>query len=384
MKAARIHGKPWLVAGGSGVLLLALGLWCARSPAIPVEAAAARRAPLRVEVNTNGTIEPLPEAELRVHARLEGRVLEIPEPGTRVEAGDVILKIDEAPVAAALASAESERLQAEESLSAARRTFELVKRRAATNAELYEKGALTPQRHAESQAELAEAAERLANLEREVPLRIASLDLRIKELGEQLVGASVTAPFSGTVYRTELKKGQIARVGEPVLWLADLSRLRVRANVDQVDLGRVAPGQRMHITSNAWPHRSWTAIVSELVPHVVVKQNRSVSEGLALVDPPTDGLVPGMTVDVDIVVDEVDEALQVPAAAVFSEDGAPFVYVVAGGRAHRTPVELGRSSVQAVEIVGGLDADDTVVLTSPNGMRDGSRVDVELRDVAAR
>jgi HlyD family secretion protein len=384
MAAPRITSRPWLVAGGSGALLLALGLWCSRAPAVPVEAALATRAPLRVEVNTNGTVEPLPEAELRVHARLEGRILHIPVPGTRVAEGDVILEIDRGPVAAQHAAAESERLAAQESLLAARRTLDLVKRRAATDDELFAQAALTAQRHAESQARLKEARAHLANLEREVPLRVASLELRIAELQQQLEATTVNAPFAGTVYRADFKNGERVRAGDPILWLAELSRLRVRANIDQVDLGRVRVGQRMRITSNAYPSRSWSAVVSELVPHVVVKENRSVSEGLALVEPPSEGLVPGMTVDVDIVVDDVADALQVPAAAVHTAEGRTYVYVVAGNRAQRTPVELGRASVTSVEIVSGLAPDTPVVLTASNGLRDGSRVEARLQDVAAR
>jgi HlyD family secretion protein len=384
MNAAAIRSRPWLAAGGAGALLLALVLWCSRTPEVPVDAAVARRAALRVEVSTNGTVEPVPDAELRVHARMEGRIERIPEPGTKIEAGDVLLELDGGPVAAELAAAESERLQAEEALATARRSHELVRRRAATDAELFQKGALTPQLHAESRARLAEARERLTNLEREVPLRVASLDLRVEELRAQLAGAEITAPFGGTVYRTAFKPGELVRVGDPVLWLADLSRLRVRANIDQVDLGRVRTGQRVRVTSNAWPDRDWVALVSELVPHVVVKDNRSVSEGLAEVQPPTDGLVPGMTVDVDIVVAEAEDVLQVPVAAVRREGGNHYVYRVAGGRAERAAVEIGRASVTAVEILSGIAADDVVIVSASNGLRDGSPVDPQFRDVAAR
>ena len=106
MKAYPITSKPSLIALAAGGALLLLALWCARHPAVSVEAAAARRAQLTVEVNTNGKIEPVPEAEVRVHARLEGRIIAIPEPGTRVETGDVMLQIDDRPVASKLAEAE--------------------------------------------------------------------------------------------------------------------------------------------------------------------------------------------------------------------------------------------------------------------------------------
>jgi HlyD family secretion protein len=211
-----------------------------------------------------------------------------------------------------------------------------------------------------------------------------ALDLRIEELSAQKQAALVRAPFPGTVYRRDFKPGERVQEGTPILWLADLTRLRVRANVDQVDLGRVRVGQKVRVTSNAWPDRSWAALMHELVPHVVVKENRSVSEGLALVEPPTEGLVPGMTVDVDIVVEDVASALQVPATAVRREEGRAFVYRVAGGRAERTPVVLGRASVDSVEVVEGLAVDDQVIVRSSNGLHHGSRVEARFSDVAAR
>ena len=73
------------------------------------------------------------------------------------------------------------------------------------------------------------------------------------------------------------RKGQAVQVGDPILWIADLERLRVRTNIDQVDLGRVEEGQRVLITSNAFPDRSWSGLVSEVIPHVVVRESRSIS-----------------------------------------------------------------------------------------------------------
>ena len=259
-----------------------------------------------------------------------------------------------------------------------------MRRRAATDRGLYDQGALTRQKWDETRAALDEARAKLENLKREVPLRVDSLDLRIAELAAQTEAGRVLAPFAGSVYRTAFKTGELVSVGDPILWLADLSRLRIRANVDQVDLGRVRVGQQVRVSSNAWPERLWTARISELVPHVVVKENRSVSEGLALVDPPTEGLVPGMTVDVDIVVEDVPDALQVPATAIHNDAGQSFVYRVTGGRAERTPVVLGRASVDAVEVVSGLDPEDRVIVRSSNGLHDGSRVEARFEDVAAR
>jgi membrane fusion protein (multidrug efflux system) len=74
----------------------------------------------------------------------------------------------------------------------------------------------------------------------------------------------------------------------------------------------------------------------------------------------------------------------VPVAAVRREGGNHYVYRVAGGRAERAAVEIGRASVTAVEILSGIAADDVVIVSASNGLRDGSPVDPQFRDVAAR
>jgi HlyD family secretion protein len=366
------------------MLVLAAGLgfvpvWCTRSPRPEVRAVEVRRAPLRVQVATNGTVEPVDDIEIR--ARLDGRIVEIPdEAGKRVQAGDEIVRFDAGPVNAELAAAQSERLGALESLRAMRASTAQTRARAATDATLFEQGALTKQAYEVSRTALTEAEAQLAYQEHEVPLRVASLDLRIKELTAQRDATVIRAPFAGTIYKTKAKKGEMVRAGDPLLWLADLDHLRVRANVDQVDLGRVQPNQRVAVTANAFPGRSWLGVITELVPHVVVKESRSVAEGLARLDPPTDGLVPGMTVDVDIIVAEAPNALQVPAEAVFYHGGNPVVYRVDDNRVRATPVRLGLSNITATEIAHGLDESAVVVVGPATGLEDGMRVDVQRTD----
>jgi len=364
---------------GIGIALaIALLWWLTCRPAVRVTATQAREGPLTARVITNGKVEPIEDVEVR--ARLDGRIVEIPEPGTRVAAEEVALRIDAGPVSAELAKARSERLAAKESLREARAVLARTRVRAAADSKLFEEGAITEENHAESAATLRDARARVAYLEEEVPLRVASLELRIQELEAQQASAEVRAPFDGTVYRTARRKGEAVKVGDPILWIADLGRLRVRANIDQVDLGRVEAGQRVRITSNAFPDRSWSGLVSEVIPHVVMRESRSISEGLARVEPPTEGLVPGMNVDVEIVVAESARALQVPAEAVLTEDGTSYVFRIQRGRARRTPVTLGLETVTAVEIVKGLEPGDRVVVAPLRELADGDRVEVQMRD----
>lgn len=359
-------------------LALAFGslpIWCSRSARPEVQVAPVSRGALRVQVATNGVVEPV--ANIDIRARAEGRVVAVPDdPGQRVAAGDVLVELDKVPVAGELATAESERLAAREALRSARAAAELARQRAGTDAELHREGALTREANDASQAALRDAEAHLDFLERDVPLRVASLDLRIAELRAKLDATVVRAPFAGTIYKVQAKRNQTVREGDALLSLADLDHLRVRANVDQVDLGRVRPGQRIAVSANAFPTHSWSGTIAEILPHVVVKENRSVAEALARLDPPTDGLVPGMTVDVDVIVAETDAALQVPSEAVAYRDGQPYVFRMDKNRVRATPVRLGLSSVSTTEIAEGLDDGAVVVVAPLSELRDGMRVDI--------
>jgi HlyD family secretion protein len=361
----------WLVVGGILVAGLLLAWWT-REPAPFVHTAQVRRAPLRVLVATNGKVEPVEEEEVR--ARFEGRIVKIPDPGKRVTAGEVVLVLDASTVTSDLAAARSERLAALESLRKARDELEVAGRQFGTDEQLFKEGALTRELYENSKAAQEAAAASLKALEDEVPLRVASLDLKIEELGAQALAAVYRAPFAGTVYRTEAKEDEVVTEGAPILWLSNLDSLRVRANIDQVDLGRVAVGQGVNISSNAFPGRAWTGRITEIVPHVVVKESRSISEGLAKLSPPTDGLVPGMTVDVEIIVAEADDALQVPSEAVFTRDSEPFVYRLDGSRARVVPVALGLAGAREIEVTDGLAEGDVVVAGAAPGLANGVRV----------
>jgi HlyD family secretion protein len=352
--------------------LIAVPFVCGRAEPPAVQTVAVKRQPLRVVVSTNGKVEPVDDIEVR--ARLDGRVVDIPDPGKRVAAGEPMVQFDAGPVAGEVAAAESERLSALESLRVARATAAERRQRFATDATLYREGALTRDAYEQSERAAKEAEAQVSYLEREVPLRVAGLEKRIAERRAQQDATVTRAPFAGTIYKTQAKKGALVALGEPVLWLADLDHLRVRANVDQVDLGRVQPGQRVVISANAFPGRRWSGAISELVPNVVVKESRSVAEGLARLDPPTDGLVPGMTVDVEIVVAEAPDVLTLPSEAVINEGDHSYVFLLNGRRLRKTPVTTGLSSVSEVAITSGLEDGAVVVAGPPAGLSDGMKV----------
>lgn len=364
--------KRILITAALVTAALAVPLWLARDPIVAVRVATATRGPLAMKVATNGTVEPIDDVEVR--ARLDGRVLEIHEAGDRVAAGDVVVHIDPAPTAAALQASRSQQLEAEEALRAARDHLARTERTYALDIRLNRENALARERLVESESTLNEARARVAFLEQEVPLRVESLGLKIADLESQLAATAVAAPIAGTVYHATAETGEVVQRGQLLVALADLARLQVRTNVDQVDLGKVRVGNPIEVFANAYPDRIWGGRITEIVPRVEMRQNRAVAEAVAEVVAPVDGLVPGMNVDVEIVVRTAENVLQVPSEAIFAAGEGPFVYRVEAGRIVARPVTLGLSSFDAVEITRGIEAGDVVVLGPAAALRDGMRV----------
>ena len=106
---------------------------------------------------------------------------------------------------------------------------------------------------------------------------------------------------------------------------------------------------------------------------------RGGAGGLAEVAPPTGGLVPGMTVDVEILIDASPRALQVPIEAVFSDPVGSHVYRLDDGRVRETRVRLGRATVSSVEVLEGLADGDWVVLGPLSNLSDGDAVKAQKR-----
>jgi len=362
-----------LIVAAALVALLAVPLWLAHDSAIRVRVAEVTRGSLVIRVATNGSIEPIDDHEVR--ARLDGRVIEIRKAGDVVAAGDVLLRLDRAPVEAQLKSARSQQLEAQEALRSARDTLVRIERTFGTDKKLHGERALANESFVESQAARDEARARVVHLESEVPLRVESLELEIRELEDQLAGTEVLAPEAGSVYRVAAEVGEVVRKGQLLLAAANLGRLQLRANIDQVDLGRVRVGNPVEIFANAFPDAVWRGTITEILPRVEMRQNRAVSEAVAAVDPPVEGLVPGMNVDVEVIVRTAPDVLQVPSEAIFAAGEGPFIYRLNGDRVEMQPVESGLSSFTAVEIVRGAAAGEEVVLGPVAAVRDGSRVD---------
>lgn len=365
-----------------------------QSQRIEVETTPAKRGDLVITVTPTetGTVDTdataLVKAEIAAQIKdvtvAEGDVVKAGDPLMRLDADDVQAKVTLAranleAASARLASARialpMEKARTAAAVAQARARFEDAKQKYDKRKQLYERR-LIPLGEMESSAADLDAAraalqQAQANLEQvpvqERQVKVAQADveqqaaqLRVAQLN--LDRAIIRAPVGGTVMELPVKAGELVQPGTPVARITRMEGLYIKALVDEVDLSRLVLGQPAEITFDTLPDRKFAATLFEISPGVSVEKlkSRNVTVKLKLAAPPA-FLRPGMSADVEVIVDRVKNALYVPAQTVMSRDKEQFVYVLEEGRIAKRVIEAGRSNWDYIEIRKGLREGEQVI-----------------------
>ncbi len=198
-----------------------------------------------------------------------------------------------------------------------------------------------------------------AILENEV--RMAELSLQ--QAQSDLDKALLRAPFDGTVVEMKAREGEYVGGFTPLVRLADMNRLQVRARIDEIDVGQVAPGQAVTITLDAFPGRPLLGTVQEIAPGVTDEGGRLVYLAtIPFAEPPTLTLRLGMAASLEIVTVEKENVLLLPREAVERVGAGFYVTVLRETGPERVRVVLGVSDAAHYEVLSGLREGERVLL----------------------
>jgi HlyD family secretion protein len=396
----------WMVSAAVFVVVLLAATYAGRERAPEVRFATATLERLEAFIASNGKVEPIVPHVLR--AQLNSFVQRVHgTEGKAVRAGDVLLQLDDAEAAAEVARLRRELVAAQELLRTGRRggspveaaQLETDLRQADADVARLRREHASLQRLARQQAatslevEQAKLAldraldlQRFLQQKKEESSRQAALDiergtlevnrvsaaLRLAE--ERLRSTRLTAPVSGTLYALPVREGQFVKVGDLLAEVADLGRVRVRAFVDEPEMGALAEGQDVDITWDAQPGRIWKGKTEILPKAVVARGSRSVGEVLCSVQNEKLELLPNTNVNVVIRVRERGNALVVPRGSVRSDGAQRFVFVLDGEAVHRRDVRVGIAGATKYEILEGLKEGERVAQVGDVELRDGLAV----------
>ena len=193
-----------------------------------------------------------------------------------------------------------------------------------------------------------------------------------------LLHSNIRAPFDGTVYSLPVKQGAFVQAGDLLLQEADLSKVLVRAFIDEPDVGRLVPGQKTEITWDAIPGRVWNAPVYSVPSTVRLRGARNVGEATCKVDNQDLRLLPNVNVSVTIITAEHNNVLTVQRDAIRLDDSRPYVYEVVDDKLKRQDIEIALQNLTRVEIASGLKDKAVIALSAQDTkpLYDGATVKV--------
>jgi HlyD family secretion protein len=203
-------------------------------------------------------------------------------------------------------------------------------------------------------------------------------------LEEKVRQGRITAPVDGTLYSLPAKTGLFVNTGELLAEMADLHKVRVRAFIDEPDLGALEPDLPVKITWDALPNNWWPGR-TEVIPKQVVPHNsRSVGELLCSVDNDKLQLLPNTNVNVRINSKQRANVITVPRGSVETENGKRYVFVVKNGVGKQTlekrEILVGIADATNFEVLGGLQGNEIVALPGDVDLKDGMTVKVVNMD----
>jgi HlyD family secretion protein len=409
--ASFVTRHRWLAATLAIVVAVVLFASLSRDPAVQVRAVTAQRGTIRSVVSTNGKVEPLQNFEAHTPMGTTVKKLLVRE-GDHVKKGQLLVQLDDAKARSQAAQAKAQVLAAEADLGAiqkggsreelltldsqitkARADSDTAQRNLDTLHRLREQGAASPGeiKNAEDQLKHANADLNLLlqkQKNRYSEPEIARVDAQTSEAQaaydaseEVLTQLNIRAPFDGIVYSLPVLQGAYLNPGDLVLQEANLSQVRVRAFVDEPDIGRLAPGDKIEVTWDALPERTWEGTVSVIPAVIKLHGTRNVGETTCVVDNRDFKLLPNVNVGVTIITAEHRDVLTVPRESIHQDDDSKvYVYQIVNNELQRRDVQTSISNLTKVEVTGGLPENALIALgpTSPTSkpLRNGLAVKV--------
>jgi HlyD family secretion protein len=370
---------------------------------LPVKIVPVTRGDVRLTVSTVFTGSVVSEREATLSFQMGGQlgILAV-QAGTMVKAREVIARLDDIELQAQQSLAEANLRAAQAQLQRARLSLPLEDSQVRAeitqsqvgldNAsttyrrwqDLYAKGAVARQQVEEAQMRYDMAKSRyeaaMAAVTRNAARRqeIAAAEAAVKQMEVSLQMARIRlgqtalhASFAGLVTRTFVNAGEFVPIGKPIVHLVDPDSLYIKAVVDEADALKVRVGQQALVVMDVFQGRKLEGRVAEISPVISsTRQESRTSEVKILVEDRSVVLKPGLSADIEIIVEEVPNVLRLPTHIILERERGKYVHVVSDGRARERPIQVGASNWDFTQIVSGLQEGERVIISV-----DGAKLD---------
>jgi HlyD family secretion protein len=416
----RLRNRILIFLLAAALLALILIKVSGRQPVAKISAVAPIRENIVASISSNGKVEPISPFVMRAQLDTFVEKIRLAE-GQAVKKGQPLIDLNVKDAEAQLAQARSKLLQAQNDLRVAQSGGKSDAAAQAAGAlataiaqrdrlqrshdallRLIEQHAATKDELAANDLELTKAQgevtrltaakqefDRGVNLDaNQAPLLVQQAQSEVAALEEKVRNGHISAPSDGTLYSLPVKTGDYVRVGDLLAEMANLRQVRVRAFIDEPELGALEPNEPVKITWDALPNRVWVGKTETIPKQVVARGSRSVGELLCTVDNDKLELLPNINVNVRINSKERDNVLAIPRGAVEADGNRRFVYVVKPGdfskaKLEKREIHVGIADSTNYEITGGLQQGEVVALPGDFDLKDGMVVKIMNTDASS-
>jgi membrane fusion protein (multidrug efflux system) len=337
-------------------LIVALGALNACAPSEGQIARPAAVEPIRVQtvhlvqgpitrtITLPAQVIPLQQATL--YAKVSGYLKSIDvDKGDKVKAGAVLARIEIPELVAARAKQEAERTAAESDYK-----------------------------------RLAEALQKTPDLVVPDTVDRARGRFEVARAGVQesdtLLGyATIIAPFTGVITQRFVDAGALIPVGSAgaaIVSLMDFTQVRLQTAVPEIEAARVMVGQSVKVTTDNLPGMQFVGKMTRYSYALDTVNRTMLAE--AVLDNPNLSLRPGMLVTASIGIETKEKAQLMPLEALVLEKQTAFAYTIKGDRASKRPIKIGFRDAQRVEVLEGLESEDSIILAGKLKLSDGQPV----------
>lgn len=388
----------WAWLGAAVILVLVfMSVRSLTRTRLEVRVAQATHQSLKSTISTNGRVEPVDNYPVSSPIATTVKVVYV-QPGDHVQAGQLLMVLDDVQARARLANAQAAVKSAEAGVEAATHNGTQEQQQASaaeiTRArmdrdqaqhdvdalqKLAAAGAASPSEVTAAKQRLATANATLEAAEtsgkgRYSPVEIEKAKSELNDAEANLAAAQqvedqtkVRSPAAGIVYSIEVKPLDFVEQGKLLLEVADMRHERVLAYFDEPEIGSLAVGQPIEIKWDARPDRLWHGKIERIPVTVIHLETRTVGEVPVSIEDPDGGLLPDTNVTVTVTTSSQPDALSIPREAVHIENGKTYVFKVVEDELKRTPVVTGTFNLTQQAILSGLNDGDWVATGTLSG-----------------
>ncbi len=334
---------------------------------VPVEVTAPFKKTIYNEILYTGTVHP--EKEIIILPKTPGKVSEIMvKTGDSVEEGDTLFTLDKKDMQDQIEQAKIALDGAIANYNMTLEKIETAQRSYERNKQLFEQGSIS-----ESQIEQAELAAS------DKPLKIAqnSVDqarFAYEKSIKALDNMEISSPINGIISSLNVEKGEYALNTQPSAVIINMDNILVRIDVAENIINSLSIEQELSVSIPASSNKPYIGTITFISP---TSNERTLLFPVDIkIQNKNHHIKPGMFAHISIKSDIRENVLVVPSDAVVRNNDNNYIYLEQDGKAIQTVIETGMDTGEYIEVLGGLDIKDSIIIKGQSFVKDGDSIKV--------